>query len=326
MSGRRVLALGWGGCLLALAAAAPDLPAPVRFLPFGASLLLFGLPHGAADHLVPAWLSGRPVGWSAAAVGALYAVLGAAYAAVWAVAPVAAFAGFVLLTWYHWGQGDLYAMAAFAGDEHLRSWPQRALTVAVRGGLPMVVPLVAFPATYRRVAAATVAPFGATVPGSVFGPPVTRGVAAGFGALLLAALGVGFVRARARGPRARRHWAVDAAETVLLAGYFLVVPPVLAVGTYFALWHSTRHVARLAPLAAPEAVEGLDAAGFGAFARAAAPLTVVSLLFLGGVTYAVRPATLFEALGVYLLVIAVLTVPHTAIVTWMDREQGLWLS
>lgn len=43
----------------------------------------------------------------------------------------------------------------------------------------------------------------------------------------------------------RRVWREDAFEIVLLAAFFALVPPVLAVGLYFCLWHSVRHVGRL---------------------------------------------------------------------------------
>jgi Brp/Blh family beta-carotene 15,15'-monooxygenase len=107
------------------------------------------------------------------------------------------------------------------------------------------------------------------------------------------------------------------------------VPPVLAVGLYFSLWHATRHVARLLLVddRATDALAGGDAAGaLARFARDAAPLTAVSLLVFVGVA-ALVPAGVAgprSLLAVYLVGIAVLTLPHVAIVTWMDRVQGVW--
>ena len=38
----------------------------------------------------------------------LYALFGGADLALWTIAPAAGFVGFILLTWFHWGQGDLF--------------------------------------------------------------------------------------------------------------------------------------------------------------------------------------------------------------------------
>jgi Brp/Blh family beta-carotene 15,15'-monooxygenase len=308
-----------------------DLPASVRYLPFFASLVVFGLPHGAADHLAVARLGGqRPL----VAVGATYLVGGALYLAVWLVAPLAGFSSFIALTWYHWGQGDCYVLLA-VGD-HLRTRGQRALAIAVRGGIPMVVPLLAFPEVYRAVADATVRLFdpGFGLPLGVFGPEIRFAAGAGLAALSLGALALGAVRGGWTG----RGWRVDALETTLLWAYFLVVPPILAVGLYFCLWHSVRHVVRLLVveeklLVAEESGHSGGAAlargrlgeELAGFARDALPNTVGALLVLGGLAFLVPPDEgLLSLLGLYLVLLAVLTLPHTAVVTWMDWREGVW--
>jgi Brp/Blh family beta-carotene 15,15'-monooxygenase len=108
---------------------------------------------------------------------------------------------------------------------------------------------------------------------------------------------------------------------------------VLAVGLYFTLWHALRHIARLL-LVDPPAVTALVAGDPGRalrrFARDAAPLTVVSLALIGGLALVVpaSPAALASTpdglLALYLVGIAVLTLPHVVVVTWMDRVQGVW--
>jgi Brp/Blh family beta-carotene 15,15'-monooxygenase len=78
-------------------------------------------------------------------VGLLYLVLGGLYLALWFAAPVAAFALFVALTWFHWGGGDLHALSALSRQGWVsHGQTRRALTLLVRGGLPMLVPLLAF--------------------------------------------------------------------------------------------------------------------------------------------------------------------------------------
>ncbi|AXG05821.1 beta-carotene 15,15'-dioxygenase [Haloplanus rubicundus] len=310
------------GSLVAAAVGPIPVPAWLRYLPLAASLLLFGLPHGAVDHLAPTRAAGRPTTpRSMAAVGLAYLLLGGAYAALWVVAPVASAALFVALTWLHWGQGDLYALDAL-GSSHLESAGVRAGTVVVRGGLPMLVPLLRYPERYRDVVDAWVALFGRDLGAAWLVAPDTR-VALGlaFAGVTLATLAAGY--------RDTAGWRLDAAETLLLWAYFLVVPPLVAIGVYFCVWHSLRHVGRLM---------GVDDGARAAFrtrgvlaalartGRDAAPLTAVSVVLLVGVGVVAGVDTdprLLAAL--YLVFIAVLTLPHVAVVTWMDRVEGAGL-
>jgi Brp/Blh family beta-carotene 15,15'-monooxygenase len=313
------------------------LPPVARYAPLAASVLLLGLPHGAVDHLAPARVRGdRPTPRSMLWVGGLYAVLMAAYAAVWVVAPAAAFVGFVLVTWGHWGQGELYPLLRIAPVHHIDTRPGRVLTAATRGALPMCVPLVAFPDAYRRVAGLLVAPFAAgpgaeTALDALVDPAVRAAVAAGVGLLVATTLAYGHRRVRrsGEGADARHGWRLDAAETLLLVGFFAVVPPVFGIGLYFCVWHSLRHVARLSAIT-PDGRAALDEGAIGAalaaFGRDAAPLTAASLGLLAGAFLLVpRPPSGPRGLiGLYLVLIALLTVPHTVVVGLMDREQGIW--
>jgi Brp/Blh family beta-carotene 15,15'-monooxygenase len=323
--------VGLGAAVL-LAPAADALSRPLLFVPFVASVLLFGLPHGAVDHLAPARTAGAPARRSMVAVGVLYLVAGGAYLAWWFLAPVSAAVFFVLLTWFHWGQGDVYALLALADADHLPARVDRALALVVRGGLPMVAPLAAHPAAYRRVMTAFVAlfdgPTGALAP--LFTP--TARLVAGGGLLAATLLAAGLGAWRVRRGAARRPWLVDVGELALLWAFFAALPPVLAVGLYFTLWHSLRHIARLLvvdPASRPALTAGDARDALARFARDAAPLTAVSLLLFVGLALAVPggPGSLADAdalLALYLVGIAALTLPHVVVVTWMDRVQGVW--
>lgn len=326
---RVALAPGWAAsaALVLPFLAGVSVSPTLQYAPLVASVVVLGLPHGAVDHLAVARTRDeRPDARAVGRVVALYAVVGGAYAVAWFLAPAASFALFIALTWFHWGQGDLYALVALAGADHLRSLPQRAGTVLVRGGLPMLVPLLAFPAWYRRVAIDLVSLFAsdAAALAWVFRPDVRSVLAVAYGALVAATLVLGYARAESRRP-----WALDAAETVGLVAYFAVVPPVLAIGVYFCLWHSLRHVARLLLVddAAAEALGDRDLTGaFAHFARDALPLTVASLALLGGLYALVPdpPVTVSGWVALYLVFIAAVTLPHVVVVTVMDREQGVW--
>jgi Brp/Blh family beta-carotene 15,15'-monooxygenase len=323
-----VLAPSWAiGLLVVPFALGADVPLWLQIVPFGVSLLLFGLPHGAVDHLAvgrasslehPRWL-----------VAGLYLVCGGGYLAVWFVAPVLAAVAFIALTWYHWGQGDCYTLLSSVEGTHLRSRAQRCGALLVRGGLPMLVPLLAAPDVYASVVRGLVAPFAPGAASDSLGWAIAAEVrlaaGLGFAALTGGTLALGY--ARADDPRSRDAWRIDTFETVLLWAYFLVVPPVLAVGLYFTLWHSTRHIARVVALdgAGRTALAGgRVGSALAGFAREALPATLGAGCFLGAL-FVVRPAAdPMGLLALYLVALAVLTVPHALVVTWLDVSQDLW--
>jgi len=334
---------GWAPALalVPVGIAGLQLPETYRYLPLVASAILFGMPHGAVDYVaLPRARTGRVDLRGVAVVVLLYLLLGGAYLALWFLAPVPAAGLFVLVTWFHWGQGDLYVLRDLFGAVHVADRQQGALTVLVRGGLPMLVPLLGFPGRYRDVLGTFVDPFGGSVEAwRLFdqGPRVVLGAVFAGVTLLTLARGYRHVRGGApdesgldtRDGDARRGWRLDAAETVLLWGYFLLVPPLLAIGVYFCLWHSLRHIARVVLLDGTS-VEALSRGQWllptGKFALEAAVPTALALGIVGAL-WAATPSTvstLAGATGLYLVVIAVLTLPHTAVVVWLDREQGIW--
>lgn len=307
--------------------------APTRqyqLLPFAASIVLFGLPHGAVDHLTLPWAYAESPTWRwVGFVGGLYLVVGVAYASVWFLAPVAGFGLFILITWFHWGQGDLQPLLELTGPTHLQSRPARLLTITARGSLPMALPLVAFPGEYRWVAQQLVSLFGVDIAllDPVFSPTARVAVAAGIATLLVAAAIVGY-REGGEG-KSRYAWRVDIGEICLLTVFFVVVPPILAIGIFFCWWHAIRHVTRLALLDETTA-SYLDAGDVGSalarFGRQATPMSVGALAIFGGLALAVpvAPVDAVDLFAVYLVGIAVVTAPHVIIVTWLDVESGFW--
>ncbi len=332
-------------------------PRRIQYLPLVASAVVLGLPHGAVDHLVP-WRMADVGPWrSVGAVVAVYAVLGGGFLAWWFLSPVTAAVAFVVLTWLHWGQGDVAILAAVTGGAYPRSRSHAATTLLVRGAMPMAVPLVAFPGEYRRVVANLVGLFGASVDpvAFAFAPGFREALALAVVALSAVTLARGAVVRTGGGSSGRtdgggslwadgvvslrtdgglairvdRGFRTDLVGTAVLWVFFLSVPPVLAVGLYFTTWHSLRHVARLVAVdgTAAAALRGGDRTGaLARFARDAAPLTVASLVLLGGL-YALVPRSpegIAGGVALYLVGIAALTAGHVAVVTWMDHREGVW--
>lgn len=264
-----------------------------------------------------------------AIVSVAYAVLGGAVVVAFFAAPVAAFVGFVGLTWLHWGQGDVAALV-LAGVDHLPTPGERALTLLVRGGLPMGVPLVSHPGEYRLVAEWVVGLFVADPAAAVaplFVPSTRLAVGAAMVGATLLSMGLGYRRVRAGADRG--GWFRDAGETGVLWAWFLLSAPVLAIGVYFAAWHSLRHVGRLTlvdAIAAERLAEGDVRGALSRFARDAAPLTLGGFLVVGGVGLAVPSgvAAPGDVLAVSLVAIAALTLPHVVVVAWLDGRQRVW--
>ncbi len=317
---------------LPIAAVTPSFPVEIGLIAFALGTLTTGMAHGAVDHLVPFRAASTSLSHSIAVVSVVYAVLGAAVVIGFFLAPVAAFVGFIALTWLHWGQGDVAALAV-AGVEHLRTPAERALSGFVRGGLPMGVPLVAQPAEYRLVAEWVVGLFvvDAAAASSAVDPLFTEPIRLGVGGVMVGATvlsaGIGYVRVR--GGASRRGWVRDVGEVAVLWAWFSLAAPVFAVGVYFGAWHAMRHVGRLILVderAAAAMARGEPRVALGRFARDAAPLTLGGYLVVGLVAVAV-PAGVADGgslLAVALVAIAAMTLPHVVVVAWLDIEQGIW--
>ena len=295
-----------------LAQRAHWLPAGWWLLPWVLSFVFFGLPHGAVDHDVVLSLcppSRRRKG--------VMAVILAAYLAVcllvmsgWFVAPRTWFAGFIVLTCMHWGLADLWwswhrDRAYFGGRAH------RGIFAIWRGALPMLMPLAADPGLYRQTAAVTCGLFLQRVPDLGWVEFTATRAAA-----LALALGLGVADFALASPCARTRW-LNLAEGLSLLVFFGALPALASVGLYFAFWHGLRHIQRLLTT---ESWTWLH------FIRRAWPNTLGALVLFIALAFIVRPATGDgdRLVGIYLALIAALTVPHALVVAALDARAGLW--
>ncbi|MFC7204786.1 Brp/Blh family beta-carotene 15,15'-dioxygenase [Haloferax namakaokahaiae] len=313
----------------ALWAIGGTLSTELRYVPLLLSIVVFGLPHGGLDHVTLSRGRGRDLSLRTLAVGgALYSLLAISYAIVWFVAPTAAFVAFLLLTWIHWGTGDLFPMVLLVERTHLDTRLQRVFAAASRGAIPLVVPILAHPVTYRDAAVAVVRLFDPTISLAWLTAPTFRiTLGLGFTALVLTALSAG--RLGVSDAEARRSWYYDLTETALLVLLFVVLPPIVALGVYFPLWHSTRHLARIALLddrTAGPLREGRVWRTALTLGYDALPMTLGALVIFAVLAVAV-PAhlgSMQDLAGAYLVLLAVFTLPHTIIVTWLDKRQHIW--
>ncbi len=264
--------------------------------------LLVGLPHGAVDHLLPAWgLGWRPGRLAVFAVG-YAAVAGAAYVA-FRSAPGVALVAFVLVSAWHFGSGET-AFADVRAGRPVRRWAASAVPV---GAVVLLLPLARGLGDPGGDVAAVLRLLAPSWNGAAVPAALVPALAVAGGVPVLVLLG-------------RRRF-LEAAEVATLLVLGLVVPPPAAVGTYFGAWHSVRHVARV--LAAdPSNTADLAGGSLGGplrrFARHAlgptvAVLVVLALLwsFAGGWR---------ELVASHLPLLAGLTVPHLLVVGWLDAR------
>lgn len=267
--------------------------------------LLAGLPHGGIDHLMAMRLAGR----SAVPVVIVYAGLAAA---AWAVlrwgGPVALLI-VVALSAVHFGMGELEVTSETTGWRPARPV---AAAIVVGGCGALLLPLARSGDQFSHVA-------GAVSPGLAHAIGLTP-VRTGTLVLWLAAALIAVTAALATG-----HGA-SALDIVLIGMLGMLVQPLVAFAAWFGGWHSVRHCARMMnrePGCAALLAQGrprsasLRLAGLVAPMSIAALCVVVALAWLT-VTAPDPPAMLAEVLRVLLA----LTVPHMAVVWWLDRRRA----
>ena len=266
--------------------------APLFFL---ASAVILGVPHGACDPWVPGWVQQKPsripfLFW----FFVLYLALSFLYLLVWKSAPFGATVFFLFLTAWHWGTADASLLFP-PGD--------RWLSFGLGRGLWVMLSPFAFHTLEAWRVVLLMAPAAGPAPSPVF-----------FQSLLV----VPFLLTLASRP-GKTEWG----ETLLLILLLALTPPLVGVGTYFVAFHAWRHLLRLAELR--ERLSSLShvsiwLTSLGRLLVFAIPLTLATLLFMPLLPrfLGLHPSNQEEWVGSYLILLAVLTLPHAILVGWMD--------
>ncbi len=329
------------GLVLPIVSSVPLAHPLLQWLPWVAGILVLGLPHGALDHEVGDHLDGP---WSRRrrlVFIALYLSAVLVGLLAWFVWPLGLIAAFLTVSAYHFGQGDVYwsRQIGLAGRRSDRGY--RLALLACRSTVPILVPVLWHAESFGE-AATTLGQrlFGGTSSwnpeSGLFNLGWVLVTTASATQCLLA------VWSFWSGPDTTRVWAFgEIAETIILWGLFLCVPPILAVGVYFNCWHSVRHVGRLLLLDEPPTRERpsnpsrgneFDPAvvsilgRLGRFHVRTLPMTLASLVGLA-VLIAVLWRTVEDPTDIGLILLALisaLTFPHVMVVAWMDLRQDVW--
>jgi len=270
---------------------------------------LLGLPHGAADHLVPRWAGAgalRRAGMVTVVAGYVTAA-GLAWAALSFVGPWA-LPVMMLVSVVHFGLGDVVTEAQRESAPAPTGW-ELAAAVFARGGPSMILPLVCWPSTLDPAL-------------NAFDPQVTALLSPPVRVVLLCLLGLSCLVTGVRAWRRGRRLVV--VELVVLLALFATTPPLAAFGVYFGAWHSLRHLARMVE-ADPRNTADLRAGRWRAPVRrfvtaAAVPTTGALVATVVLVAVAAQTPLLVPMLSILLA----LTVPHVVFVAMLDGASGCW--
>lgn len=301
-----------------------DWPVAWQLLPLYLSLFIFGMPHGGADHLL-IWgmIKNSSFGFR---IGTLlaYPILSMIYLAVWNLQPLPSALFFLGLTVFHWGQGDHYLSVKLHQAIYLeRSGLLKWLHVFSRGSIPILLPGYLGNETYREFAEAIVRQGGQVQHELVWisqNPLFFLFVPLGLTALQLL---LSLLRLEKGEGKALRF---DALEAGILFLWFLFVPPLWAIGSYFALWHSLRHGLRILWIDQEGRIQ-LQSSQFLKLKFRWLQLTgLMTLLALVGLWFILALPLNFRGiqldwLGKAMLGISILTLPHTVVVCFMDKLQ-----
>ena len=280
----------------------PAITGPVALIVAGLGFLV-GVPHGAADHVMAARLSG---GRSMVGIAVVYGVMAAAAWALLEWGGLPALIVVVALSAVHFGLGELEV------GRQLTGWPSgrwTAIAIVIAGCGALLLPLARSGDQLTGVAAA-VSPGLAPLIG---GKPLEITLAA----VWLVAAVVAVIAALWSG----HLWV--ATDIVLVGALGMLAPPLVAFAVWFGGWHAIRHCARMLtvePQCAALVSAGRDRAAVLRLIRLAAlpsAAALATVLALGWITVTASDPTVVVAEILRLLL--ALTVPHMVVVWWLDR-------
>ncbi|MGC6423591.1 MAG: Brp/Blh family beta-carotene 15,15'-dioxygenase [Lentimonas sp.] len=285
------------------------------YLPLALSSFLFGLPHGAIDHLIIVGLARREMNLRTLTLACgVYLSLVILFFSLWWLNPMVGLILFLGITVYHWGKADL-AFESLIRTEALQNTPQflKLSHLLLRGFLPIGTPFLAFPEATESFIISCTSSFGQTF---ALNTSVSTVISICLGILLISEAfylkSVG------------QHRTELATEDIGLLVFFFLVPPLLAIGLYFCLWHSFRHVLRLVHYQPDRENNQLLLSRLGRFYRQALPFTLASIMIvLAAVILLPEVKHADQLFGTYLVVISSLTLPHLCVVEWMDKRERI---
>lgn len=283
------------------------------------SLLLVGMPHGAADFAVNKQLTGSTSFRLATRSFTGYFLLLLLSLLLYLFMPGLALAVFLLTSALHFGLADARDLTRWQRTDS-PNWLIK-LSAAARGLLLLALPFFTWPLESFGFFNSVAALAGGQL--SELEPSVIR-TASGVVIAAVASMHLFVTVARWKRKDVKAAMA-ELLETAVLIITFVMLHPVFAIGLYLVAWHSWRHLAKLTNFLAVERPSGV-ASSLAAVARVhvqSLPLLVPTLAIFAAIAWLrieVWSADALTALTVAVFV--VVTLPHHLLVERLVRQVG----
>ena len=316
----------------------------IQWLPWLLSIFIFGLSHGGIDHQVPPLLGTATMkGKSLVTFIAWYLAMMIVVLLTWGLNPDLALIFFLVMSAYHFGQGDLYWSSNFGLNRAFRArnhrarkilpWFQATFLIS-RGSIAAILPFIIFPEKFNEITQHLASQLtGLRIQRWEGASSLRYVLISAISVLVLSQIMISIKLAYesyiTSDVVAVRAAIIEILETGLLLILFSSAPPILAIGTYFLGWHAPRHVVRLMLITEPMRslmLEGRYGQSLVVFHRRALPLTLAAaglLLFLFAL-FSRYEFSAAQVLTTAFLFVSAITLPHFIIVLWMDVKQKSW--
>ena len=297
------LLLGGTLVLLAFLLSVGEVPLSLQLALFVLMMVFTGIPHGAVDHVVYQYVEAKSnhqadeslqkfTNTKKARLGRFFVIymgIIAIYSALWLVLPGLCLIIFLLMSFYHFGQSQLYYL----------SMPEKSIlkvTLYICWGALIISGIVFF--NYK---ASTEVLEGMVVLPELLSQERIQNIVILLGVFTSTGLTFAYFRKSISGGQL----AFEFASLFMLLALFHLAPLLVAFATYFGLWHSLKAIQ--AELQHFEK----EKQSLGWFYRQAWPFSVISFL---GIGILVVVAGLLEAFispyMLFFIAISVLTMPH----------------
>ena len=293
----------------------------IQLIPFYVSLIIFGLPHGAADHLCM-WGLIKKKSWYLRCLSIFgYLIISMLYLLVWMQFPLVATLFFLLITIYHWGRADTFYSAIINNHSSLKRYTLLAIThTLMRGCLPIILPGYLNETIYHAFL---------TDLSSYRSNYISFNLIFDNEYFLFISIFLIFLHYTLSliisFKNSKSEIIFDFFETSLLVTWFISLPVIWSVGFYFVFWHGFRHSLRLMAydnLGSQSLKNNNKRLYVKRWTELTGLITIISILGLvilfkisSGQSY------LYSNFLVILMVgISILTLPHCLLVEIMDRN------
>lgn len=279
----------------------PDAASGAAYVPFALLLIVAGIPHGAADHLLFRRARDSGVSWRQVLPRFLgfYGLLVVTYGLLWWAWPTAALGLFLLASAYHFGQTHYHAADLSA--------PCRTIVFVLAGAFFIGFPVLLHPADALPILEQML---GRTLRPAAWWTGVVPWVLLAVNLLVAAVLPT--KRPSVRGGRTL--------DILLLATLFYGLPLLVGFAVFFLLWHSWPAAVdqyRLLKRAQPEL-------SVGRYALALLPLSLGALLSLVALlSFTGDWLDGAAAAGWLFVFVAVITLPHAVLVDGLYRGRRI---